>query len=698
MCNFKRNTFVPTIMACAILSACGGGGGGDKAVTGNTTPSSAPTPITAATAFTANGLIGPGPNLMGSLVTAYDSVGKPCGTSVPADATGKYSISGKCTFPIVLYADLPDGNDEFPLPEDAKGEGRKYFNFVSEITSKGQNFTLNLTPITSIVTDLALGRQPVIGVANTKTVLNEARRADAEAKVAESLKVFAETLQAVNTNYSTADISEGSPLSKLLKFVQISYERVDSTKQNYIRFHAPSEHRPVVLVATDGKPIADAYIDSGLGVAADTVDKANLQIAYDTNAEIQAMFTKNSSYSSLPLDSCYLHNGSKILQSLFDVPVGWAPDFKTSFENIRLLRLNTYADFSNETLEQRNPGKGTLAFISFDFRNKHGLKQRAYTWLIKGSQDVQGCTSNATGWRILGNQRPVYVRTDTIAVHETLVSQQFGSRKDLYGSGTEHYLANPSTAKYTHILVNGPGLPDDGVVFIRGDVGSYLYSTTTLLKIRAGYLSGSPKWYDAIFRTIKDTRAYMMNDTQIKTISDSYFDGQQNVYVYRFFGDFPDLYPTLTLQDVLPKRPYLSTEIPVTYFPSLALNIDNLIQALQLSNPVALNWSLPLDLRQKRMLPETAWFSRLNCIPPKKWPSCTDRIDQFNEYDISPEYYSTVDISSTSLVPTAVPGAPTTETSPVFTPYTTFKGYARLRLLDSLNRPIETRVGMDYTR
>jgi hypothetical protein len=685
--------FALSTSAALVLVACGGAQPGTSATSTGTTGTTPVASIKTAANFNITGAIGPGANTGQARVLAYDSAGTACGSPILTDSAGNFSFTAKCAFPIVLFADLPDGNDGSTLPAGATGEGRKFFNFVSEITKDGQSFVTNLSPTSSAVTMLALGRLPAPGSANLSAALNETRRSSAHAKIQEGLDPIAAALGLTIPDYLTADLSSTGSLGKLLSVVQISLERIESTKQTLIRFHIPSESRQVVLVATDAVPLASTYYDSGLGNLPSTVAAPALQAAAASYAEITSLLSGVSASNLSSMDSCFLHNGSNLPMSMFDVPVGWGPQFISAFENVSLIRYNTYTDFTNEMLEHVNDGTGTLAYISFDFRNKFGLKQRAYTWMIKGSQSVQGCSSTGTGWRILGNQRPVYIKTDTIAFHEATLSQQFGTRRDTYGSGTEHFVYDTSVTPFTHVLINGPGFPSDGYVYLKNPdnkIAEYLFTTSTLLSIRQMAHNFPVGWQDKIIAagSMKDTKAVVLLDPAIKQITDAYFDGNQNVYTYRFFKDGADLYPSLILSDVLPKRPYLSTEIPVDYFHTVALNLDSLVQSLQNPAPIQVNWSLPLDIRKKQMLPESVFVTRMNCINPKSWPSCSKRSEQYNEYSLGLQNIWDPLTASASVLPEPLPSAT----------LTTFKGYMRMRLLDSLNRPIETRSGMDYTR
>jgi hypothetical protein len=124
-------------------------------------------------------------------------------------------------------------------------------------------------------------------------------------------------------------------------------------------------------------------------------------------------------------------------------------------------------------------------------------------------------------------------------------------------------------------------------------------------------------------------------------------------------------------------------------FPSLAINIDQLSQGLQLAQPVAMNWSLPMDFSGvKAVVPQRISFMRISCLQASKWPSCTNRKDQYAEYEVSPTVMTDPKQTSITITPTPLSSQD----------YKTNKGSVRLWTLDSLNRPLTTQVGMEYTR
>lgn len=676
----------------ALLTACGGGGTPAPSPTPGPAPapgSNDPKPLTGPQDFTVEGVVYDEGVVKAAKVTAYSTAGVACG-SATADESGKYKVTGKCTFPVVLAADVPDANDT--SGEATSGEGRKLFASLPVIMNKNEAFEANLSQASRAVTLLAAGKVPEPGTTTPATVLTVER----QAKAVEKVKSIAEVI-ATKLGYSSIDLLKGSTkdgeaLGDVLRMAPMSFERIESTKQTVIRFHVVTEHRPIALVYTDGKSIEEAVVDTGLGMSTEEIVGSRLKDGLATANELKAEIGSGAWPIDALTDACFLHNGGTSIRWLLDAAEGFPSQPNASAENVKLLRLNTYVDQDNETLEKRNAGPATLAYVSFDFKNSMGLKQRAYSWAIKGSQDVNGCFSEGpSGWRILGNQRKAYSKVTTYATHATLYNQAFGSRTDNYGTGVELNASYPTEAgKFTHLLISGPGLPTDGVVFIYVD-GGFLYSTNTLLSIRSTATKPGATTDDilaAILPKVKDTKSMLFaTDATVKKVTDAYYD-RQNTYTVRLFRDYADLFPSVIYQDILPKRPYLVSELKPDMFHSVGVNIDRLVQSLQVGEGVDVNWSLPNDLRGVKLKPRRVWISRLNCLEAKTWPGCTKRSAQFNEWSVSPEYFSDPLKGGTTLTPwaIAVPGA------------LTFKGIVRVELVDSLNRPLETSIGMDYTR
>lgn len=666
----RRSLTIPavTLVAALSLTACGGGGGSDKPNT-SASPSSTFNPSRGASMQLA-GTVATGAPLPGTPITVYDASGKVC-SQTTSNASGAYSIAATCAFPVMVVADTPEL------------EGKALYTLIPTITSEGQSVRANLTPITSTITQLVLKALPRLGAALSKDLVNQTNLDAANAKVHEVLDPLLQQMGAGPQDFLGGQIVVGQGQDLLMDSMTITYENIPSTYQNLFRFQLASEHRPLVLVHNTRQAITTATVDPGLGVAPELVSAANLTATQTAYAEIRTFLeNKTSSQVSALVDpSCYLHNGATSTKVLFDVTDG-GPIPLTSVFNTQLINYNTYTNFANQTEEKVNDGAGQLAYVSFDYLDGHGLKQRAYTWLIKGSQSVNGCSSSGTGWRVLGNQRPIYLRTNTYALHRIMYNSAFAGRTDQYGTGTEHFIADPAGQYvYAFAIVSGPGLPDNGVIFVRLD-GSYLKYNGTISSIRSNAATPS-----RIFDAVEDTRSYLMNDTQVSKITDAYH-APQNRYTVRLFRDFADLYPSLTLLDTIPKRPYLNTELPVGYFHTVGVNLDALVTALQTGSSVTVNWSIPLDLRSRSMIPDQVAFMRKNCRLVSEWPNCGSRSKQVNEYWLGGVKISNPDLASLDMTPPSLPPSGSK----------TFESHIRVQHLDTLARPIEVDVGMTYQR
>ncbi len=183
-----------------------------------------------------------------------------------------------------------------------------------------------------------------------------------------------------------------------------------------------------------------------------------------------------------------------------------------------------------------------------------------------------------------------------------------------------------------------------------------------------------------IFDSVVDTRSILLNDQQIAGIPDAFYG---NKYTVRVFENYEDLYPVFTLDDVLPKRPQLNSEMKPANYPSLDVNLDKLVSALQSPESVTANWSLPKDSRGLYLDSHRIGFQRKNCIDASKWPKCSKRSEQFNEFFFSSQF-----------VPSGVTTASPTPVAPRVGK-TVLSGM-RLFVLDKSHRPMEVSILMNY--
>jgi hypothetical protein len=634
----------------ALLSACGGGGDDGASF---------------------SGVAAIGAPLVDTTVAVYNAAGKQC-ASGRTDSNGQYTLSGDCTGPVIVMADTPEL------------EGKALYALVPNAT-KGERVVRNLTPITSAIAQLVIGAVPVVGAALNKTTVTAPNVEAATQKVQAVLAPVVEGMGLPSQDFTQGPIVVGQGQDLLLDLLTVTSELIPTTSQHLIRFQLATEHRPIVLVRNTRKAIELAEVDPGLGVDLELVDASRLRAVLPQINEIRGTFEGMSAIEMLGrLDDCYLHNGSRNLPALYDMPAPFTVHPATSVSNVRVVNYNTRTNFRNATEEAVNNGGADLAQVSWDYLDGHGLKQRAFTWAIKGSQVVNGCSSSGTGWRVLGNQRPVYVRTDTYSLHKIMYNSAFAGRADTYGSGTEHFISdNGAGSQYAFALVSGPGLPDNGAIFLRLD-GAYLKYKGTLAALRSAAANGNMK---PVYDQVEDTRSVVMNDVAVKEIADGFF-APQNRYLVRLFANVGDLYPTLTFEDILPKRPYLNTELTADRFPSVGVNLDALVTSLQTGSPVTVNWSIPTDSRGRPMLPHHISFNRKTCTDVKTWPNCAQRSAQSNQYSLGARYFFDQSITSVELTPPSLPAEGTK----------TFESHVRFHMLDSLARPMEVSVGMTYQR
>ncbi|MEO8152485.1 MAG: hypothetical protein ABI605_05395 [Rhizobacter sp.] len=656
------------LILLATISVCACGGGSPSSSITDTPPATFD-PYAGANVVV-SGAVATGDLLPGTPVTIFNAAGSVC-AQANTNANGQFVVSAKCVFPLLIAADTPEL------------EGKGLFTIIPTITVDGQRVAANLTPITSVITQLVIGGLPKLGAALSKKVASADNLAAANAKVHEVLDPLLLSMGSSNQDFLAGQIVKGVGQDMLMDNIAITFEAVASTSQNIYRFNVLSEHRPIVLIHDTKQAITTAHLDLGLGVAPDAVNATRLQSAHTTINEVRGAFEGLSlTQFRAKSDSCFLHDGvanPNVLSS------PWAFSPVSQIANVRLLGINTYTNFANQTEERLNTLGADLVYASFEFANDYGMKQREFVWLIRGSQDVNGCASSGTGWRVLGNQRPIYQRTNTYAVHKIIYNGSFAGRQDSYGTGTTHHIFETSAKQYAFAIVSGPGLPADGAIFVKWD-DAFMRYPGTISSIRSAALRNQVN--PTIIDQLTDVDSVILTDASIAAITDAAYS-PQNKYTTRYFENHGDLNPSLTLVDILPKRPYLNTELPPSYFPSVGVNLDALVTALQTSNStVTVNWSLPNDLRGNPMLPKGTVFMRKNCKVSTAWPSCNTRSAQVNQFALGDTEShdpnaQAVDMTSPALPPTGSK---------------TFESHVRAFFLDTLNRPIEVSVGMSYQR
>ena len=673
------------ITAISTISGCGGGK--KDAETKNTpTVQSQFKPTTTEVNATFSGTSATGAPVPDTPVFAYNAKGVQCAKG-KTGSDGKFTITGKCVFPVLLAADTPDF------------QGRSLFAIVPTISTDGEVVPVNITPMTTALAYIVNNGMPSLGGVLSSTVITKDRLNSAQLKLRSILQPIFNNL-AIDTSpdFQSGQIVVGKDQDILMDQVTIFFESIPSTGANVLRLTFPSENRPITIVQ-DSKDPESLRVDSGLGILPKDVDVNRMASAKNVVAELSELINgKSVSDLSGLFDTCYLHNGSTDKQDfsmIFDATMPWGSGMPTA-TNFRLIRYNTKIDFNNTSEENLNTGGGELVYISFDYKTPRGALSRTHTWMVRGTQNMSdGCVSSGNTWKLAGNQRASYIRTSAYAVHKIDYNGSFSGRKDSYGSGVELFVEDPNT-KFVYAQLSGPGLPSNGVVFLKTD-GAFLVADTTPLAIRKAAINFKPSVkcdmncyintpkiaLSEIFDTVDDTRSVLMNDTEIKSIKDSFFG---NVYTVRLFKKYDDLFPSMTIEDLLPKRPQLSSEMKPVNYPSLGVNLDTLVVGLQQLSSIAINWSLPTDARGLPLESLEVGFQRKNCQnETRNWPLCSKRSTQTNELFFTGTY---IDKGETSIH--------LTPNRPVPSGTKTFESRLRVRVIDTLNRPLEVSVGMNY--
>ena len=635
--------------------------------TTKSTPTTTINSIAKATRINLQGTATIGSPLVNADVNVYNSKGVQCGNG-KTDANGRFLILAECTFPILLTADTPESS------------GKILYSTVPTVTASDQAVIVNISPFTTTLFYIINGSLPPVGTVLSATKISATRLDAAQKKFNELLQPIFTKLNLLEVpDYMAGNIVIGQDQDALLDQISFDFEMITTLNQNIINIKFASENRVIALLI-DAKDPSLLRIDSGLGITPDMFDETRLRKAKDVIPQIAAVINgKKSSELVSDYDTCYLHNGSLNKMQIFDAKMPLL-NIDPIATNFKLHRFNTKVNFDNTTDENINTEQGDLAYISFDFVSPRGTMVRTYTWMVNGAKLVKnGCNTSSTTWKILGNQRDIYISTAPYALHKITYKSSFTQPQETMGTGIE-LVINETNTPFEYAQLVGPGLPADGVIYVKTD-NSYLVANINIVKIRT---SANLNVLTPIFDTVIDTQSSLLSDVSIKTILDSFYG---NTYIIRLYKKFGDLYPTETIEDILSKRPQFNSEITPINYPTLDVNLDNLVSALQIPNSVTSNWSLPNDFRGYPLESYKIGFQRNKCIDARIWPKCTKRSTQSNEYFFSSEFLArssrTIDLIS---APITLEGSRTIE--------------ARLRLfvLDNLNRPLEVSVGMNYAQ
>lgn len=630
-----------------------------------------------------DGTVATGAFAAGVKVQAFDSKGGKCGETF-TDDHGAFHLDSTCAGTLLLVS------------EAGKREGEALYSVATGTSAKAKT---NITSLTSLVVALAVGDHPRVAL---REGFNDALLADANIAAAQSrlrgmLAPALAAFSADNADFLSTPLVQGAGMDALMDQADFSVDVDPDVQQYSIWARLPSLQKPIVLRnRLAAKPDA-AWFDEAYGKLPSAVSPEQVAKTGTALQEISSWFTQFAANPTQPgaIDGCFRHDGTITPYVLFLR----GADGKLATTNLRLLRYNTHGNFADEDFDTPNAGAGTLAYISVDQTDALGRKVRYYTWLIKGSQMVDGCASSGTDWRILGNQHRVNVQPISYAQYRIEYGHTLNNRVDEQGTGLEFYVTR--AFDFSHVQINGPGLPANGIVLVNKD-GAFVRYNGTLISLRTA--SDMNQVQDSVMKPL--TRAIALSDEDIAPtskspllgITEALFD-EHNTYTFRLFRNKDDRAPELVYTQVLEKRPYLSTELGMSYFPVLAVHLDQITGALVRFEPVTLAWNPAKDLLGNDFELSAVWLSRFAtwkhqvCEPPPAGsapdakPACSDKTDPVDDY-VLPGSFRNLLGSGLSQV----------STQGLSANGTLDKGYAHFEVLDSYRRPVRTVVGVNLTR
>jgi hypothetical protein len=635
-----------------------------------TSSSSGATTQQTAVSIGLSGQVATGAFADGVNVQVFDNNGKRCGTT-KTDANGKFTIkTDACELPFVVAA------------EAKKTEGYSLFTFVTSETA-AQPFVI--TPITTAYSTIVLGDHPLAVTGSLKgkleKLITKERMQSADDKIRQMLKPVLAAFSADKLDFKKAPLTLGQGIDAVLDQAIIQVDADTGLRQYQISVNLPNLNKPIILRNSIGESGDKAYFDAAHGSnPSDVSESLVLKIADDSKG-IRSFFRKI--YDGQPggrsayVDKCYLHDGQTRVGESF-------VDKNYQISAIRVTKYNTYSDFDNEELQRQNYGGGTLAYVSLDLTTLGGRVDRFYTWIIKGAQTLGGCTSTGDDWRILGNQRKIKIALDSYLVLRTEYNSAFLDPQVTTGSGLSFHISDPSDIGVSHVIVTGPALPADGVVLIKTSYGFLRYKgDLPSLRSAAKASTFDPdkvvNYFNGIALT--DQQIAPVSGIAAGGITDGVYDSH-NSYVYRIFNGFDQVANVLTYRLILPKRPYMSSEVSQSMYPILAANKTQLLASMTTFSPVHVEFTSPLDGRGIPLKPRGVWLQRQGfiidkqCLPEKP-DQCTEKKDDFIEF-VAPGSF--VDLDG---------GVNVADINPSMSEGELQIGAVRFESVDSFGRPIE---------
>lgn len=448
-----------------LLAACGGGGGGK---------SSGPTGSNA----TISGTAAAGLPLVGS-VTIKDANGT--SRTVAIGANGAYTVDTTgLTAPFLLRATGTAGGTTYVVHSAA--------------TSADVNGNINITPLTDLILSNVAGQIATNYFDSGSFGSLSASQLNTEAaKLKEKLLPV---LQAMGVDAATDLLRAqftplSSPLDKALDAISVSYDTSTNiaTLTNVLTQESITDD---IATPAAQEPSPTTMSDtSNLATAADDIPLIRAALASFTAAFSTSLPTVTTIKSHLTSGFLDLDQGRDAMASEM---AGDSSNIGIQLTEVSINHID-YTDTASP-----------VADVSFLVKSASGaVLDREQHFKLK---KVSGT------WKLHGNQRVL-----DISAHVHTVKSHYGSgsyTSECRGSGLEFWIEDmddANSADITHIVVNGPGLPDNGIRYDRPSEGGPWQMTNT---------DQSGTWY-RLTTTCEDTgyASAGLSDEQITAIKDN---------------------------------------------------------------------------------------------------------------------------------------------------------------------------------
>lgn len=451
------------LAASLLLAACGGDGGGKHTDAGSTKSTIA-------------GTAAAGLPLVGS-VTIKDAKGAT--RTVSIGANGAYTV------------DVSDLTGPFLLRASGTAGGATY-TVHSAATSADLNGNINITPLTDLILSNVAGQIATNYFdAGNFGNLNASQLSTEAAKLKEKLLPVLQAMgvDAATDLLRTAFTPLSSALDKALDAISVSYDTSTNiaTLTNVLTQESITDNIATPAAQEPSPPTMS--------------DTANLNSAAADIPLIRAALASFSAAfsTSLPtVDTIKSHLTSGFLDLDQDGDA-MASDMASDGSNVGI----QFTEVTIHGIDYTNSAS-PVANVSFLVKNPNGV-------VLGREQHFKLKKVNGT-WKLHGNQRVL-----DISAHVHTVRSHFGNGStvsECRGSGLEFWiedLDDGNSADIDHIIVQGPGLPGDGIRYVRPQEGG---------SWQMAHTGQTGTWY-RLAATCEGYTSAGLSDQQIAAIQDN---------------------------------------------------------------------------------------------------------------------------------------------------------------------------------